>query len=101
SLIAELGVTHAEAGERIGKSRVYVTNHLRLLELSEPVRALVDQGQLSLGHSKAMAGVPEIRQTRLAREAVRQRWSVRKLERECRRSAKTRSPTAGSRDSAY
>lgn len=100
-LIDELGLTHAEAGERIGKSRVYVTNYLRLLELAEPARMLVDAGRLSLGHAKVLAGVPAIRQGRLAHKAVRWGWSVRRLEKECRNGKATGQREAGHRNSAH
>lgn len=74
-------LTHDEAAGRIGKSRAYVTNFLRLLKLEQSVQDMVDEGELSLGHAKILAGLPQARQRPLARHTVKQRWSVRALER--------------------
>lgn len=77
-------LTHDAIAHRIGKSRVYVTNYLRLRQLSAPVQTLIDNDQLSLGHAKILAGLPAAEQTRLARAAARDQWSVRRLERAAR-----------------
>lgn len=74
-------LTHEEIGERVGKSREYVSNYLRLLNLAEPVQALVNAAHLHLGHAKSLAGLPPGEQLRWADVAVRQRLSVRQLER--------------------
>ncbi len=75
------GLTHEQIGERIGKSRTYVTNHLRLLKLAPPVQALVNEGHLSLGHAKILAGLMPVDQIHWAGEVVSGGWSVRTLER--------------------
>jgi len=80
SLCREHGLTHDAASERIGKSRTYVTNFLRLLRLAPEVQGLIDDGQLTLGHAKILAGIPEARQTGFARLAARRKLSVRALE---------------------
>jgi len=85
SLCREHGLTHDGAAERIGKSRAYVTNYLRLLRLAPPVQAHIDDGELSLGHAKILAGMPEADQIEFARHAVRRRLSVRALETAWRR----------------
>ncbi len=75
------GRTQEEVAERVGKSRVAVTNSLRLLKLPEPVRALVSSGELSEGHARALLGAAdEAAMTALARKAIAGRLSVRKLE---------------------
>lgn len=79
-LIRDYDLTHAKASTRIGKSRVYVTNYLRLLQLERPVQKLVDEQKLTLGHAKVLAGMPENMQLHLARYAARDGWSVRTLE---------------------
>jgi ParB family chromosome partitioning protein len=79
-LSASFGLRHEDVGARIGKSRSYVTNHLRLLALAPPVQALVDEGGLSLGHAKVLAGLPVERQQRWAEIILRQRLSVRGFE---------------------
>ncbi|MDA3919612.1 MAG: ParB/RepB/Spo0J family partition protein [Salinisphaera sp.] len=77
-------LTHDAIAHRIGKSRVYVTNYLRLRQLAEPVQALLENHKLSLGHAKILAGLPAARQIDLAHKAVRSRWSVRHLEHRAR-----------------
>lgn len=74
-------LTHEQMGERIGKSREYVTNYLRLLNLIEPVQALVNEGRLSMGHARVLAGLPADQQSRWAALAVELALSVRALER--------------------
>ena len=86
SLCREHGLTHDQASERIGKSRVYVTNYLRLLRLSPTVQEHIDAGELSLGHAKILAGLPEPEQRRYARLAISRRLSVRALEKAWRRA---------------
>ncbi len=74
-------LTHETIGRRIGKSRAYVTNFLRLLALVPPVQAMVDEAQLSLGHAKVLAGLPAAKQLAWAEAALREGLSVRALER--------------------
>lgn len=74
-------LTHEEIGERVGKSREYVSNYLRLLNLTAPVQALVNEGHLHLGHAKALAGAAVDEQVRWADEVIRHKLSVRQLER--------------------
>jgi ParB family chromosome partitioning protein len=71
---------HEDIGVRIGKSRSYVTNHLRLLALAPAVQQLVDDGVLSLGHAKVLAGLPLERQLPWAEAIRRQKLSVRAFE---------------------
>lgn len=92
-LAAEHGLTHEAIAGRIGKSRVYVTNFLRLRQLAEPVQALLDDGRLNLGHAKILAGLAPRRQIELARTAAARSLSVRSLERAAR-AADTPAPTA-------
>lgn len=80
SLCREHGLTHDGVARRIGKSRAYVTNYLRLLRLEASVQDAIDDGELSLGHAKVLAGIPETEQARFARHAIRRRLSVRALE---------------------
>lgn len=90
SLCQEHGLTHDQASERIGKSRTYVTNYLRLLRLATEVQAWIDEGELTLGHAKILAGIPEKQQAKFARHAIRQRLSVRALETAWRRAQASR-----------
>ena len=81
SLVNDFNLTQALVAERVGKSRTYVTNMLRLLQLDERLRNLVASGQLSVGHAKALLGVEdeEVRE-KLAFRAVREGWTVRECE---------------------
>ena len=82
TLIDQLGLTQAELAGRLGEDRSSVANFLRLLELAEPVKAMVRDGRLSVGHAKLIAGVADIlEQERLANLVVSQALSVRNLER--------------------
>ena len=75
------GLTHEQMGDRIGKSREYVTNHLRLLNLALPVQTLVNEGHLSMGHAKVIAGLPLDQQNHWAALVADQNLTVRALER--------------------
>lgn len=86
SLCREHGLTHDQASERIGKSRTYVTNYMRLLRLASAVQAWIDEGELTLGHAKILAGIPENQQAKFARHAITRRLSVRALETAWRRA---------------
>jgi ParB family chromosome partitioning protein len=81
ALTEELGLSREEVGLRVGRSRVAVSNLLRLLELPDEAVELIEQGRLSEGHGRALltAGGNDERR-RLARNAVEGRWSVRELE---------------------
>ncbi|MEA2711145.1 MAG: ParB family transcriptional regulator, chromosome partitioning protein [Phycisphaerales bacterium] len=82
ALIDQLGLTQAELANRLGEDRSTVANFLRLLELAEPVRTMIRDGKLSLGHAKVLAGVSDaLEQERLANLVVSQELSVRNLER--------------------
>ena len=74
-------LTHEAIGARIGKSRVYVTNFLRLLALDAEVQPLIEDGHLSSGHAKVLAALTPAAQREWARRTVHEGWSVRALER--------------------
>ncbi|MDQ4125212.1 MAG: ParB/RepB/Spo0J family partition protein [Actinomycetota bacterium] len=80
-LIAEAGLTQEELGDRLGKSRVAITNALRLLDLPTPLQRLLIEGKLSAGHGRALlrlSGNPF--QERMARRAAEEKLSVRETE---------------------
>jgi ParB family chromosome partitioning protein len=85
-------LTHEAMSQRLGKSRTYITNFLRLLTLNDRVQELVDEGKLSLGHAKVLAGMPSSRQTGLAQETIRRNLSVRALESLCKRDGENTAP---------
>ena len=81
ALVEELGLTREEVGRRIGRSRVAVSNLLRLLDLPDEALALLEDGALTEGHGRALllASDHAVRR-RLARDAATHGWSVRVLE---------------------
>jgi ParB family chromosome partitioning protein len=94
-LIDENGYTQEQLSARVGKSRVAITNSLRLLKLPEAVREMVASGELSEGHGRALLGAAdEATMLALARKAVAAKLSVRKLEALVRARAKP-SPAPG------
>jgi ParB family chromosome partitioning protein len=88
-LIEEYGYTQERLAERIGKSRPAVANALRLLNLSDPIKALVRSGALSVGHARALLAVDASERQGLAERIVRDGLTVRDVERlgERRRSS--------------
>jgi ParB family chromosome partitioning protein len=88
-LIEEYGYTQERLAERIGKSRPAVANALRLLNLSDPIKALVRSGALSVGHARALLAVDASDRQGLAERIVRDGLTVRDVERlgEHRRSS--------------
>ncbi|MCB9495265.1 MAG: ParB/RepB/Spo0J family partition protein [Fibrobacteria bacterium] len=86
-LVVSCGYTHEQLSERLGRSRPTITNSLRLLKLHPDVRASVVSGDLSAGHARVLAPLPEDRQLALGRMAVANHWSVRTLEQESGASA--------------
>ena len=61
-LIREFGITHQQAADAVGRSRAAVSNLLRLLELTDEVKTLVEQRQLEMGHARALLGLSQARQ---------------------------------------
>ena len=79
ALIEEFGYTQADLGEIIGKSRVHVTNTLRLLKLPGPVQLMLQSGKLSAGHGRALLAAQD--PERLAATVAEKNLSVRETER--------------------
>jgi ParB family chromosome partitioning protein len=84
-LVDEFQMTHQEAGEAVGRSRSAVSNLLRLLELSQDVRELVDARHLEMGHARALLSLEPVLQAKAAREVVAKELSVRQTEQLVRR----------------
>ncbi len=84
-LLDEFELSLGELAERVGKAKPTVSNRLRLLELPDDVLALVERGDLSEGHARAVLAVPDHEgRRRLARQIVRRGMSVRAAERAAR-----------------
>jgi ParB family chromosome partitioning protein len=80
-LIDEFALTHQQAAEAVGRSRAAVSNLLRLLELPEAIRALVDARKLEMGHARALLTLSPQAAVALAQQAAEEGWSVREVER--------------------
>ena len=88
ALVEELGLTREEVGRRVGRSRVAVSNLLRLLDLPDLALMLIEDGSLSEGHGRALLMAPDHdARRRLAREAATKGWSVRQTEERARAAA--------------
>jgi ParB family chromosome partitioning protein len=80
-LIDEFGLSLGEVSERVGRSKPSVSNRIRLLELPDDVLGMVERGQISEGHARAVLAVPDHEgRRRLAREIVQKGLSVRVAE---------------------
>lgn len=80
-LMEEYKLTQETVAERIGKSRPNIANVLRLLTLYPDVMTMVEEGKLSAGHARALVVVEDhILQLKLANQAVKDKWTVRDLE---------------------
>lgn len=87
-LIDEFKLTQDDLAQRLGKSRPHITNTLRLLQLDVRVQEMVADGQLSMGHAKAILGLENaVRQQAVAAEVLAGGWSVRQTEERVRRES--------------
>jgi len=84
-LIEEFNLTHQEAADAIGRSRVGVSNLLRLLDLGDEARAFLLQGELDMGHARALLALKGEIQSRAAREVVSKALTARQTEELVRR----------------
>jgi ParB family chromosome partitioning protein len=97
-VLDEFGLSLGELSERVGKSKPAVSNRVRLLELPEDVLKMIERGQLTEGHARAVLAVPDHEGRRaLARKIVQKGMSVRAAERAARwagaRTKQRRQPT--------
>jgi len=79
-LIDEFKLSQQQAADAVGRSRAAVANLLRLLELPEEIRDLLDEGRIEMGHARALLTLPAPRAIALAEKAADHEWSVRELE---------------------
>lgn len=84
-LIEEFNLTHQEAADAIGRSRVGVSNMLRLLDLGDEARTLVEQGELDMGHARALLALNGEVQDQAARQVVSRGLTARRTEELVRR----------------
>jgi ParB family chromosome partitioning protein len=95
-LIEEFGLTHQAAAEAVGRSRAAVSNLLRLMDLAEEVKALLEQRSIEMGHARALLGLTTRRQQiEVANLVARKSLSVRDTEALVRRLMAPPVPAAG------
>jgi ParB family chromosome partitioning protein len=88
ALVEELGLSREDVGLRVGRSRVAVSNLIRLLELPDEALSLIEQGRLMEGHGRALLLADDhVQRRQLARAAAEMGWSVRELESRARATA--------------
>ncbi len=96
--LTTFGGTPENLADRLAESRSNVANYLRLLRLPDEIRRMLDSGQLSMGHARAIVGLDDVqRQVAIARLAARRNLSVRQVE-ELARRATAAVPVAAPRD---
>lgn len=99
SLIETYGFTQEEAADRVGKSRVAVTNTLRLLKLPQSVLTLLGDGKITAGHSRALLGLDDEKEMlRIADSAITNELSVRQVEKMVKYAAQGEKATPKKRD---
>src|SRR3954462_5250456 len=97
-LADEFGFTHAQIAEAVGKDRTSVTSLLRILQLPAAVLAIVEKGELTAGHARALVSLDDERKAlSLANETIARQLSVRELERRVRGLLEPPKPRAASR----
>ena len=79
-LVDECGLTQDSLAEKVGKKRSTVANYMRLLRLPSEVQLALKEGLISMGHAKAIAGVPEEKQLALLKRCLKKALSVRQAE---------------------
>jgi len=80
-LIDEFGLTQADVAERVGRSRVSVTNTLRLILLPDRLKDALQRGEITEGHARALLGLPSaVEQVAMLETVLKRGWSVRETE---------------------
>ena len=99
SLIETYGFTQEETADRVGKSRVAVTNTLRLLKLPASVLKLLSDGKLTAGHSRALLSLDDEKEMlKIAEAAISQELSVRQVEKMVKYALQGEKPTPKKRE---
>jgi ParB family transcriptional regulator, chromosome partitioning protein len=102
ALVEELGLTREAVGRRVGRSRVAISNLLRILDLPDEALALLEDGRLTEGHGRALLLADEhTDRRRLARAAADEGWSVRVTEQRARESNAAERPATRGRAAVH
>jgi len=96
----EFELTQQQVADAVGKSRSAIANLLRLLQLSEAVRLMLERGDLEMGHARCLLPLDEAQQLQLAREVVAKGLSVRQTEELVRKAQQIPKPTEAKADDA-
>ena len=81
NLIDELAYSHEELAKAMGKSRPYISNALRLLQLPQEIQRSIEKGNLSQGHARALLAIEDPKkQLSIFKQVLNEKWSVRTLE---------------------
>ena len=89
SLINELAYSHEELAKAMGKSRPYISNALRLLQLPQEIQTSIENGKLSQGHARALLAVEDTKkQLTIYHQVLTEKWSVRTLEKRLQEKSK-------------
>lgn len=95
-MMQEFGCTQQQVAERIGISRVQVSNIIRLLQLPEPIQKMIEDRRLSMGQARPLVGLQAETALKLAEECLKHGWSAREMEQAAKR-AETKPRTTSSR----
>jgi len=87
-LIDEFSQTQKDVAERIGVSRVQVSNIIRLLQLPDSIQQMIENRALAMGQARPLVGLERSSAEQLARKCIEEGWSARKMEEEAKRAAK-------------
>jgi ParB family transcriptional regulator, chromosome partitioning protein len=79
-LQSEFELTQQEVGDAVGKSRATVANLLRLMQLNDDVKIMLERGDIEMGHAKALLGLQDLKQSEGARHVVAKEMTVRQTE---------------------
>jgi ParB family chromosome partitioning protein len=83
SLINEFNLTQTDVAERVGKSRTYITNLIRLLQLDDELKVLLSSKKISVGHAKVLLGIEDVKvRNDIGKKAAEEGWTVRQCEKE-------------------
>ena len=97
-LVVKFDMTHGEVADAVGRSRASVSNLMRLLELPDAVKGMLEQRQLDMGHARALLSLDSAEaQAKLAIRVVKEGLSVRETERAAKRLSRPAGQNVGSR----
>ena len=83
SLINEFNLTQTDVADRVGKSRTYITNLIRLLQLDDELKVLISSKKISVGHAKVLLGIEDVKvRNDIGKKAAEEGWTVRQCEKE-------------------